>query len=129
MCSLLLLRSIVLSPSRQRMQMMDSERLRLSEVRICFAFIYRIPFFHAVATLFTMVQELTEVKRELTRMDKVTAACMSNARAGSFHGMTHCLTWRAVQVVYGKSRATTNGGMSWRMLAPSCSVLARAAVL
>jgi hypothetical protein len=83
----------------------------------------------AVATLFTMVQELTEVKRELTRMDKVTAACMSNARAGLFHGTTHCLMWRAVQVVYGKSRATTNGGMSWRMLAPSCSVLARTAVL
>lgn len=108
---------------------MDSERLRLSEVRICFASIYRVPVTYAVATLFTMVQELTEVKRELTRMDKVTAACLSNARAGSFHGMTHCLTWRAVQVVYGKSRATTNGGMSWGMHAPSCSILARSAVL
>ena len=64
-----------------------------------------------------MVQELTEVKRELTRMDKVTQRVKLDAPFD--------VAFRVVQVVYGKSRATTNGGISWDMLAPTCSVLAR----
>jgi hypothetical protein len=61
--------------------MMDSERLRLSEVCILARIYLQSSWRGQIATLFTMVQELTEVKRELTRMDKV---CMSNARAGLF---------------------------------------------
>jgi len=77
-----------------------------------------------------MFQELTEVKRELTRMDKVTATS-GTLRVKLALGLVlqfdapFDVAFRVVQVVYGKSRATTNGGISWDLLAPTCSVLAR----